>query len=387
MKEEVDKNRKEIEEAINCVSEIRDCVIGINTDNDIYSIEKEEARILIERLENSERKEFIRQSLQSKNREKDVEKLLNHLNSFKNRRRKVLLKRVSILVAASAASLIIFFVALFYNNENKSLSQVAKTADELKPTLKNESGELISLDKITATVETESYAIKKHDKTKLEYVAKDSSKEEILHLSIPAGFNYTVLLSDGTEVTLNGGSELKYPTKFDTNVRQVEFTGEAYFKVAKAEQPFVVNSKGMYIKVYGTEFNVNTQQKNRFETVLVDGSVGVGVIGEKDTKIKPNQMYEYDFSTKTEVVYNVETDNYISWRNNFFCYQSRQLEAVIADISAWYGVEFISKKDISDLPMTFNIERSTNIDELLLFIESLTDLRFVKEKKGGYVIE
>lgn len=387
MKEEVDKNRREIEEAIDCVSEIRDSIIGTNSNNDVYNIEKREAEILIGRLENSERKEFIRQSLQSKNSEKDVEKLLNHLNTLKSTKRKASLKRLSLFVATSAASLMIFFVVLFYDNENQSISQVAKTANEFKPTLKNESGELISLDKITQTVETESYSIKKHGKTKLEYVAKDSNKEDVLHLAIPAGFNYTVLLSDGTEVTLNGGSELIYPTKFNKDVRQVKFTGEAYFKVAKAEQPFVVNSKGMYIKVYGTEFNVNTQQKNRFETVLVHGSVGVGIIGEKDTKIKPDQMYEYDFNTKTEAVYDVDTDNYISWRNNFFCYQSRQLEAVIADISAWYGVEFISKKNISDLPMTFNIERSTNIDELLLFIESLTDLKFVKEKKGGYVIE
>lgn len=59
-------------------------------------------------------------------------------------------------------------------------------------------------------------------------------------LIIPAGFTYNVTLADGTEVTLNAGSRLKYPEEFVGDLREVELSGEAYFNVTKSGQPFEV---------------------------------------------------------------------------------------------------------------------------------------------------
>ena len=44
-------------------------------------------------------------------------------------------------------------------------------------------------------------------------------------LIIPAGFTYNVTLADGTEVTLNAGSRLKYPEEFVGDLREVELSG------------------------------------------------------------------------------------------------------------------------------------------------------------------
>ena len=63
-------------------------------------------------------------------------------------------------------------------------------------------------------------------------------------LIIPAGFTYNVTLADGTEVTLNAGSRLKYPEEFVGDLREVELSGEAYFNVTKSGQPFEVNIDG-----------------------------------------------------------------------------------------------------------------------------------------------
>ena len=49
---------------------------------------------------------------------------------------------------------------------------------------------------------------------------------------------------------------------------------QAYFEVSKnKEKPFLVQVDDMSVKVYGTEFNVNTY--NNIETVLVTGSVSM----------------------------------------------------------------------------------------------------------------
>lgn len=381
----MDEHKEGVEKAIDCVSEIRNIFIDADCPDYCSSVGKEDAENIIKNLTDHDRVEFIKKTLSSKNPEKDVEKLTSHLKYLKNRKQRVQMKRFSIAVSAVAASLLFLFLLLDEGDVNPIYTPVV--SNPTKPTLTSESGIVIHLTDIDKTIETENYSITKDADAKLEYVAKNDANEENLSLTVPAGYTYTIRLNDGTEVTLNGGSELLYPAKFGREVRRVEFKGEAYFKVAKSDVPFIVNSEGMYVKVYGTEFNINTQQKNRFETLLVEGSVGVGVIGEKDIKIRSNQMYEYNFETKTEMVFDVEVDNYISWLNDTFCYQNRSMEAILADITAWYGVPFTVQKDISVVNLTFKIERSTKIDELLLFIESLTDLKFIKEKKGGYSIE
>ena len=53
-------------------------------------------------------------------------------------------------------------------------------------------------------------------------------------LITPRGGEFTLVLSDSTEVILNSGSKLKYPVVFNDNSRQVELEGEAFFKVTKS---------------------------------------------------------------------------------------------------------------------------------------------------------
>src|SRR5699024_6146475 len=46
--------------------------------------------------------------------------------------------------------------------------------------------------------------------------------------------------SDGTIVTLNAASRIRFPERFDTDVREVYLEGEAYFEVAHdAESAFI----------------------------------------------------------------------------------------------------------------------------------------------------
>ena len=78
-------------------------------------------------------------------------------------------------------------------------------------------------------------------------------------LRVPKGAEYKLTLNDGTVVWLNSESELRYPTSFVGEKREVFLTGEGYFSVAYDEkQPFIVVSSDIYTKVYGTEFNVRS---------------------------------------------------------------------------------------------------------------------------------
>lgn len=85
------------------------------------------------------------------------------------------------------------------------------------------------------------------------------------------------LLPDGTTVWLNAGSRLFFVNDFSGNTREVGLEGEAFFDVAKKpEQPFIVHTSGIDIKVLGTAFNVKSYPEDKnVETTLYRGHVQV----------------------------------------------------------------------------------------------------------------
>jgi transmembrane sensor len=96
-------------------------------------------------------------------------------------------------------------------------------------------------------------------------------------VTVPLGSKSQIRLPDGTEVVLNAGSKLTYTTDYGKKLREVEFSGEAYFKVAKMKnKPFIVHTSKTSIEALGTEFNVKAYpNENIIETILVEGSVKI----------------------------------------------------------------------------------------------------------------
>ncbi len=90
-------------------------------------------------------------------------------------------------------------------------------------------------------------------------------------------------LPDGTSVSLNENATLKYQSEFSSNERRVALEGEAFFDVERNEEkPFIIDlHHESYVKVLGTSFNIDADDKKEFTTVYVkSGKVEFGT--EKD---------------------------------------------------------------------------------------------------------
>jgi ferric-dicitrate binding protein FerR (iron transport regulator) len=156
-------------------------------------------------------------------------------------------------------------------------------------------------------------------------------------LVIPATAIYMITLSDGTEVSLNSMSELKFAFAFSGDQREVWLRGEAYFKVAKdARHPFIVHTPLTDIQVLGTEFNVNTYDSLKVMTALVEGAVSTREAGGKSVLLKPG--YEavfskgYGFNIKT-----FDSNDILSWMQGIYYFRNASLENIAAVIHRWYG--------------------------------------------------
>lgn len=203
-------------------------------------------------------------------------------------------------------------------------------------------------------------------------------------LEIPRGGEFRLTLADGTEVWLNSETELQYPTTFTGDERVVSLKGEAYFKVAKNPGlPFIVRVGEMQVRVYGTEFNVSSQNEGKIETVLVNGSVSIIAKG-RETQLKPDQMAELTPSTGEITVRNVNVLPYIAWKEGNFMFHNESLGTIMEKMARWYDLNvFYVNQDARDIRLSGVLERYKDANELFRHFEKISAARF--EVKGNTV--
>jgi transmembrane sensor len=201
----------------------------------------------------------------------------------------------------------------------------------------------------------------------------------------PNGGQYRLRLPDGTKVWLNAASSLRFPTRFDSDTRRVELTGEAFFDVVSMgdrANPFQVVSGNQEVEVLGTEFNVNAYaDEQSVTTTLVKGKVKVNFTSEDKNKnvgrevmLSPGQRASTGKNSREIEVSQADMEESIAWKNGQFRFNDTDLETIMRQIARWYDVRVewvgeVSKErfrgSISrDVPASqvFNILRASGIN-------------------------
>lgn len=206
-------------------------------------------------------------------------------------------------------------------------------------------------------------------------VAEEKGEDVMNRLLVPRGGEFSLTLADGTCVWLNAETELLYPVRFNGKQRVVQLKGEAYFKVAKnQDMPFLVQVGDVAVKVYGTEFNMNTY--DGVETVLVTGAVSMNQ-GNREVMLKPNQKGVFDPSKGEILVENVNVLPYVAWKNGDFIFQNESLGSIMDKLSRWYGLEvFYQNGELRDVRLSGNLKRYKDVKELFHSFEKISDTHF-----------
>ena len=213
----------------------------------------------------------------------------------------------------------------------------------------------------------------------------DNSKSATAYntLITPKGGEYTLMLSDGTEVKLNSDSKLKYPVLFTGNSRDVELEGEAFFKVTKSlKTPFVVKANKVNVTVYGTVFNVLAYTNDsQVQTTLIEGIVGVSIHNIKaqtEQKIKPGQQLTYNSITKSSETKEINTDRYIAWTKGMFVFENEPIENILKVMSRWYNFEYVfNNEKLKHQRFTISIGRYDKVSKVLDMISLSSKVKFM----------
>ena len=210
----------------------------------------------------------------------------------------------------------------------------------------------------------------------LKYVKTNSQKLVYNTIKVPYGGEYQVVLSDGSKVWLNAGSELNYPVNFVDANRSVSLKGEAYFEVSPdKERPFIVNTEHSKIKVFGTAFNVMSYEEDKEQQVtLIEGSVGVDVKGH-ETLLKPGQQARVDKHGAQIEVSEVDVALYTSWTGGVLKFKNMPLRHLAARLSRWYNVDFyFANSTVPQMPFTGRVDKHTDFAYFMSLIEKTTNV-------------
>jgi len=196
-------------------------------------------------------------------------------------------------------------------------------------------------------------------------------------------------LPDGSQVTLNTGSSLKYQKKFGKDQRMVELTGEAYFEVSPDQsRPFIVNTDKIKIQVLGTSFNVNAYKDNAvIEVVVNTGQVAVTKEGEITERIilKSGNRGIFNKSDQSLKLSIIENPNFLSWKTRQFMFEDRSLEEIILTINRIYNSNILITSDsLKDKRVTASFNNQS-LEAILNVLAATLDLD-IRENNGEIIL-
>lgn len=308
----------------------------------------------------------------------------------RERKQRVYIRKILTYAAIIVLPLAVVAGFWFLNQEKNTLPMASERVAEITPGKSR--AVLITADQIVhelnglqeqREIEVGNGMVIKQGGANLEYDSLVAPVQEATlamnTLKIPRGGEFRLKLSDGTNVYLNSASELKYPVCFDEKERKVYLSGEAYFEVTKdSDRPFYVVTEEVQIRVYGTEFNVNTNQQGKIHTVLVNGKVGVkkrGMTGE--IAMKPGELASFDRKAGTFEVKEVDVRQYVLWKDGYFTFENESLEQILNTLSLWYDVDvFFQSESAKQLVFTGYMKRYSDISEILDAITDVVGVNF-----------
>ncbi len=229
-------------------------------------------------------------------------------------------------------------------------------------------------------------------------VKKENSSEEdeiiidrntINRLVVPHGKRSKVMLSDGTQIWLNAGSTLIFPTVFDKKTREVKLRGEMYAEVAHdPDRPFLVKTDELDLKVYGTDFNLSAYEDAAPWVVLVEGSVGVKAAGGKEMKLAPNERIVRNQNGLLEKS-RVNVSSFVSWKDGYLTYEKTPIAEVLKQIERYYNLSFNLDDQVSlqGVSCSGKIILTDNLDNVLTALTLISDTRYHRENKSIYIYE
>lgn len=200
-------------------------------------------------------------------------------------------------------------------------------------------------------------------------------------LVVPYGKRTNLTLPDGTQVWLNSGTQLDFPSEFTGGRREISVNGEIFIDVAhNPKLPFIVHAQNMDIYVHGTSFNISAYHDDSRKTVvLVKGKVKIETSGNYTAELLPNEKLEITENNITKE--SVDVSEYISWTRGILEFDETPISEILKKIGRYYNVQFESSPEIklNDKTCSGKLFLSNNLDSIMSSVSVLSSTVYQRE--------
>ncbi len=220
------------------------------------------------------------------------------------------------------------------------------------------------------------------------FYLQHQSSPAMIEISAAYGETKQVTLPDQTEVWLNAGSSLKYPSEFSQKLRSVHLTGEAFFSVTKNQsKPFVVETKNLAVKVLGTKFNLKAYpDEHQTVATLQEGKIEVQTVKNQKQQMMPNEQLVYNSENSALKVVKINVEDLPDWKNGNLIFSEATLGEILQTLERRFKISFNTDKsiDISTECYTIKFEREESPDQILQVLADMAG-DFSYSSKSGQI--
>lgn len=314
-----------------------------------------------------------------------------------SRQQKIQRRRIQII--SYAATVILLLTAgglLWHNNPQPAQTPLLTAHPQLNPGSQKASlilgdGKEIPLNNDLTLTEKNGTIIHNHKSGELAYQTGEATDTSLQYniLRVPRGGEYRLTLPDGTQVWINSESELRFPTRFSGNTREVFLKGEAYFEIAhNLQQPFYVHSQHIQVHATGTAFNVAAyNDETEMKITLVEGGVNIEENQQIISKLTPNDQFTLNKENGHYHIATVDPRAAAAWKNGSFFFDDEPLYSIIRKLSRWYNVDFeCSKPEISHYKFSGEIRKYENAIQVLNMLKLTNEINYTIETNHKIII-
>lgn len=199
-----------------------------------------------------------------------------------------------------------------------------------------------------------------------------------------------VTLPDGSRVTLNRASRLRYAAEFGGETRLVALTGEAFFDVERnAAKPFVIEARGTEVRVLGTSFNVNAATPDVTVTVAT-GTVRFSGKTEKARHsgviLTKAETATFRAAADTILKGNRANPNALAYKTRVLLFENTPLSEVVEALNHTYGANLTLARTLRTCPLTATFDNEP-LDTILGVLADTYRLRIERGPEGRIAIE
>ena len=202
-----------------------------------------------------------------------------------------------------------------------------------------------------------------------------------LEMYAKRGETESLILPDGTALTINSGTKVIYPSRFDSDTRTIYVDGEVFADVTKdPKKPFIVSANEVSVKVHGTEFHLKAfADQANVELALISGSITMKA-GKSDCSfiqtLKPGEFIRYNKENGKSESHTINPNSYFSKPGKYLRFINQNLEDIAADLERHFNVNIIIEgQNLAQTQYYASFINNESLDKILHALNSNNSMR------------